>query len=266
MSSLDRTAVERVLRRASELSNGSSSGADGDDDQQPGRISEAALIEAATETGLDVDALRLSLAIERLGPPARRTLADRVAGRASIMIDRSVDIDAPRVLASLDRLLVGEHHLRRIHLDERGGEWRRRTDATAAVQRAARGLHGAGRLGSVARIEVRVTAIDPRRAALRVIADRRGQRAGFLAGGAGVGGAGVAGTVVAGLLLSPLVLIAAPVAAVGGLAVASVGRGAGNRLDEELAVLLDRMSRGDEPSALVDGARRALRALRSKPA
>ena len=73
---LDRDAVARILARAQEID-------DADPDDGEG-IEPDALIEAATEVGIDPNAVRDALAIERftVAPPGRRRL-DRLSGPAA---------------------------------------------------------------------------------------------------------------------------------------------------------------------------------------
>ena len=121
---LDRAAVERVLRRASEL-------ADAEPTALPavGGVDAEALVAAAAEVGIPEDAVRRAIARERLGPPAAAHLGDRLVGAATVVVDSEVPGRAAEVLARLDVWLVAGHHLRRDRLRDGRGEWSKRTRA-----------------------------------------------------------------------------------------------------------------------------------------
>jgi hypothetical protein len=59
---LDANVVGRILRRASDLERA------GDVHDEAATIAESSLIAAAEEVGLSVEAVRRSIAVERLGP------------------------------------------------------------------------------------------------------------------------------------------------------------------------------------------------------
>ncbi|MET0907939.1 MAG: hypothetical protein ABWZ99_00605, partial [Ilumatobacteraceae bacterium] len=85
---LDRAAVTRVLRRASELSELYPDGdGDGDGDGDVDVIDERALVAAATEVGITADAVHRAIAVERLGPPPGRHLGDRLIGAGTVVVD-----------------------------------------------------------------------------------------------------------------------------------------------------------------------------------
>ncbi|MTA11236.1 MAG: hypothetical protein F2534_01400 [Actinobacteria bacterium] len=254
---LDRDAVDRVLRRASDMT--------ADHPAVPGastRMSEAVLLEAAAEAGLDPDAVRTSLAIERLGPtdPARRF--DRTLGPRRAAVERIIGLDVDTLLGRLDDLLQRQHGLRRSRSGGDWGEWRKRTDALGTVQRIARAGTGNVQLRRLQRIEARASVIDGGRTILRLIADRTPQRNEAIAGGSVVGGLGVAVVASAAVLTTPIVLAATPVAVVAGAATARTGRRRHADLVADLEGLLDTVERGVRPITLTDDVRRVLRQLR----
>ena len=79
-TALDRAAVTRVLRRASELSE-----LYPDDAGDVDVIDERALVAAATEVGITADAVRRAIAVERLGPAPATHLGDRLVGAGTVV-------------------------------------------------------------------------------------------------------------------------------------------------------------------------------------
>ena len=104
---IDAKDVARILRRAGDLER------TGDVKDEAGTIAEASLIAAAEEVGLSVDAVRRSIAVERLGPLPAARLGDRIVGPSQVYADGEVDVSAVDALARVDSWLVDGHHLRR---------------------------------------------------------------------------------------------------------------------------------------------------------
>jgi hypothetical protein len=248
-----------VLRRASEMTA-----------QHPrapgasGQLSELVVIEAATEAGIDPDAVRVSLAIERLGRPPTPERLDTTVGPRLASLDRIIALDPDTLLARVDDLLQRQHGLRRARSAADRGEWRKRTDALGRAQRVARASSGSARLGKLVRVEAITSAVDHQRTLIRLIADRRPQRSNAVTGGSLVGGVGM---VTAGSLAivtaTPLVAAAAPVALAAGIATARTGRRQHHDLLTDLEDLLDAVERGTRPVTLSHEVRRALRNLRT---
>lgn len=253
---LDREAVERVLRRASELS------ATTVPDPDRG-MTEDLVLEAATEVGIEAESVRLSLAIERIGhspPPAR---LDRLAGASLVTVDRVLSLDPDSLLGRVDELLVRRHGLRRARSRPDRGEWRRRSDAVGSIQRAAQkfGPEGAA-LGGVDRVEVRTSVIDPQRTLVRVTASRQPQRKVALAGGASIGAAGVVLGATAAAAVAPMAAVIAVPFAAGGVIVAHRGRRAASDLTDDLERILDVVERGSHQVSLSAELKRMLAAWR----
>jgi hypothetical protein len=249
---LDASAVARVLRRASDLER--ATGADDD----PGSISEASLIAAAEEVGLSIDALRRSIAVERLGPPPPARRGDRVLGPAQVYVEGEVGAPAGDALAEVDSWLVDGHHLRRDVLRPGHGEWSRRSDLVGVTVRAVRHATGEGRLGDCDRINASARETGDGSSVVRITIDRSPNRRRAGGGGAVIAVGGTAGAIVAGVALTPFVLLAMPVAIVAGIGVASSGKKRARETEREARRLLDAVSAGAGPTRLrVDIVRRA---------
>lgn len=257
---LDGDDVARILARAQEL--------EVSDDADIGGIEPDALIEAATEVGIDPNAVRDSLAIERftVAPPERQRL-DGLAGPGAIVIEREVPLTVADSLDGIDAWLTSVHRLVTDRRDLGRLVAKRRVDASARVGRTVSGWRGDGRLAGVGTLEVEAvpqvvgsTPAHPR-TLMRVRADRRDARSLRLAGGGTVGLAGVgAGTVTAAAVG---VAVVAPVVAfplvVGGYVVARTGRGHADRLELELERLITLVARGERPTGLLSRAVRRAR-------
>ncbi len=247
-----------MLRRASEMT-----AAHPTVPESSARMNEQVVLEAATEAGLDPDAVRVSLAIERLGtmPPSRAL--DRLVGPRDTSIDRIVALDVDTLLGRLDDLLQRQHGMRRSRSAADWGEWRKRTDALGTVQRLARTGSSPASLRKLARVEARTSIVDHGRTLVRLVADRAPQRTEALAGGAAVGGFSLVATGVLVAVATPIVAVATPVAIGAGYATARMGRSRHADLLSDLEGLLDAVERGSRPVTLTDDVRRVLRHLRS---
>ena len=242
---LDRDEVERILRRATELAAASEPR-----DPVTG-VSIVALVAAADEVGLPIEAVQRSIAVERLGPLPTRHVGDRLLGSCVLSVDGEADGASPEVLRRLDAWLVDGHHLRRDRLKPDHGEWSKRRGIVGAAVRAVRRGTGEGQLGDVHQVTATARETGTGTCVVRVSVDRTHDRRVFAATGAAVGVAGAAGaTAVAAVVAAPLVLIAAPVAAVAGLGVAATGRRRARRTQREVELLLDAIEEGSKPTKL----------------
>ncbi len=253
-------AVERILRRASELSDD----ADVADVGAAG-IDPAALLEAAREVGMSVAAVERSIAIERLGPIPDPSLLDRILGRSVVAVDRVVVGDVDATLSRIDRWLTTGHHLRLDRHRNEEAEWSKRGDVVAAAQRVVRGFSGEGQLGDARRVRAAAVRVDDSSTMIRIAVDRsldRGLRTGAASVCAIAGVAsGVAGVVVA----APIALAVVPAAAVS-VAVVGSGRGHARKMERELDRLLDAVEDEREPERLASGLTAGIRRRISKKA
>lgn len=259
---LDRDAITRVLARAQEI--------EGPESDAVGGVEPAALIEAASEVGIDPNAVRDALAIERFTvAPVERRHFDRVAGPASIVIEREVPVTVTEALDGLEAWLTSVHRLVCNRRSPSSLHARRRTDTSARVGRTISGWRGDGRLGGVGSLDIEAvpqvvgsTPVHPR-TVVRVRADRHDQRSIRLAGGGTVGLAGAgSGAAAVAVGAAPVAPVVALPLLVGGYVVARSGRGQADRLELELERLVTIVARGDRPSSLLSrAARRARRTV-----
>jgi len=250
---LDRDAVRRVLRRATQLS-----------DQQPvalpdidDRIDADTLVAAAAEVGIPEDAVRRAITIEAFGPPPK---SGSLLGPRAVIIDDELHGAAGDVLSAVDRWLVAGHHMRRDRLREADGVWSRRRGLVGSMFRNVRQALGEGYLGDLDRIEAAVRDTGAGTCVVRVVADLSDERRNRGAAGAVVGGAATAGAVVGALALGPWLLLVTPVTAAIGAGIATSGRRRARRVGTEIDRVLDSVEHHDRPGRLgPDLARRALR-------
>lgn len=255
---LDPELVQRVLRRAGDLERdaekrtgaGAGSGTMG--------IDESSLIAAAEEVGLSVEAVRRSIAYERLGPVPDSRRSDRVLGPSLVFADGEVDAPADEALARVDAWLVNGHHLRRDALRGGRGEWSKRSGVVGAAMRTVRGVTGEGKLGDFERVHATARDIGDGASIVRVSVDRSANRRFAGGGGAVVAIGGTAGVAVVAAAAAPMLIVAAPVAIVAGVGVALTGRKRARGAQREIARLLDAVGDGAKPTRLsVDVVRRA---------
>ncbi len=249
---LDANVVARILRRAGDFER------TGDVQDAAGTIAEASLIAAAEEVGLSVDAVRRSIAVERLGPLPLERFGDRILGPSQVYADEEIDVPAEDALARVDAWLVDGHHLRRDVLRSGHGEWSKRSGLVGVTVRTIRNATGEGKLGDFERVSA--TARDTGRGSsmVRIMIDRSTNRRFAGSGGTVVAVGGVTGVVVAAVAATPVVLLAMPAAIVAGVGVALTGRKRARDTEREIRRLLDAVGAGADPTRLsVDVVRRA---------
>jgi hypothetical protein len=257
---LDRPTIDRVLRRASELE------APAPGEPVPSHaISEESLLAAAAEVGLDPSLVRVSLAIERLGPVTTRAHGDGLLGAGEVVVERVIALDAAAAMDRLDALMVREHQLRTRRSRPNSREWHKRAGAVGAVQRAAKTAAGDAGLCKLERVQATASEVDDHRSVLRVVADRRSQRSGAAAAGAMAGGLGLVTATVAGTLFSPLLLLgAAPLAFGAATTVAKRGRRQQAELTIEIDAVLDAVEHDVPPRSITQSLRLAVNSPRAR--
>lgn len=242
---LDRVVVDRILRRANEISVAAS----GPSDPSAG-VSTAALLAAAEEVGLPLAAVRRSIAIEQLGEPPAHRRGDRILGRRVVYVDDEMNGSPRVVLDRLDNWLVDGHHLRRDRLRSNTAEWSKRTGSINAVMRSARSTTGSAPLGEFEHI--RAVAIDAGDGStvVRVAVDRASNRRVAAGGGAVLATAGSAALVVGAVAATPFLLLGTPVAIIAGFGIAMTGRRQAARTQLEVERVLESVSHDVGPTNL----------------
>jgi hypothetical protein len=249
---LDAKVVARILRRAGDLERA------GETQDDAGAIAEASLIAAAEEVGLSVDAVRRSIAVERLGPLPVARPGDRILGPSHVYADGEVDAPAVDALARVDSWLVDGHHLRRDLLRSGQGEWSKRSGFVGVTVRTIRNATGEGKLGDFERVNAAARDTGSGTSVVRVTVDRTTNRLFAGAGGTVIATGGMTGVVVAAVAATPVVLLAMPAAIVAGVGVALTGRKRARNTEREIRRLLAAVGAGADPTRLsVDVVRRA---------
>lgn len=249
---LDTKVVARILRRAGDLERTS-----GVQDES-GTIADASLLAAAEEVGLSVDAVRRSIAVERLGPlPAVRP-GDRILGPSQVYADGEIDGSADEALARVDSWLVDGHHLRRDVLRSGHGQWSKRSGLVGVTVRTVRHATGEGKLGDFERVNAAARDAGDGSSVVRITVDRTTSRRFARGGGVVVTVGGMTGVVVGAMAATPLVLLAMPAAVVAGVGVALTGRKRASEAEGEIRRLLHAVGAGTDPTRLsLDVVRRA---------
>ncbi len=250
--SLDRDAVGRVLRRASELADDGLSTL-----PLPGVVDEQALVEAAAEVGIPAAAVHRALAVEQLDPLPRARPADRLVGAAVVAVDAELTGSAPDVLARLDAWFVEGHHLHRHRVRGGRGEWTMRTGLVGRTIRKVRVATGEGRLGRMRHVWVSTGDTGSGTTVVRVEVDRKHDRRVSAAAGTTVAVVATVGTVALAAVTAPVLLVAAPLGLAAGVRVAGGGRGRATAVAGEVDRVLDAVDDEISPTRLrTDVARR----------
>lgn len=207
-----------------------------------------AVVAAATEAGIPEDAVRRSLAMERLGSPPPGHAG--VLGAAVVVVTEEVAGDVDEVLGRVDAWLVSGHHMRRDRLHGGAGTWTRRRGVVGSTFRSLRRVTGEGYLGDLERIDVVAVECGAGTCVVRVAADRRHERRVRGATGAAVATVTTMGVVVGAVAVGPLLLLAAPVTVAAGTGIAARGRHRARRVAGEIDRVLDSVDHGTRPTRL----------------
>lgn len=254
-TAFDRAAAERILARAIALSDDVA----GLDDSSA--VSEAALLEAAEELGVDPSVLRRAATEERIGLlEGSEGWADRVVGPGVVMATRLLDEPAPAVMERVDTWLRRQGSVRRRRLSSDGlsADYVRRSDAAAGIQRSLRSLTGREDLGRVRRLRVLVHPVDEQRCILAFGADLQMERTAALAGGSTVAGVGSTVSVLEALGTSGWIWLGVPASAALGLGVMRIRAMTVSDVEVALSGVLDRVEAGEAPAGVIEDVRRRL--------
>jgi hypothetical protein len=253
--SFDRAAAERILARAIELSERP------DRTQDPSAVSARALVEAAEELGVDPSVVRRAATEEQLGLlEADRRPADPVVGPGVVMATRLLDEPAADAMVRLDDWLrrQGAFRRRRFAGDALSGEYVRRSDAMAGIQRSLRSLSGREDLGRVRRLRVLVHPVEERRCIVALGADLQLERTAALAGGSTVAGVGSLASVIEAFGTTPWLWLGVPASLAAGLGIVRVRAMTVPDVELALSGVLDRIEAGDAPAGVIEDVRQRL--------
>jgi hypothetical protein len=258
---LDRTALERVLARASELQAGTGDRGDELTDEQ--------IVELGKEVGLAPEHLRQALAEERTRlamSPEPRGLGARLYGEARLSASRTVSGTPRDILRQLEAWMSEEECLTvKRHFEERV-VWEPQRGLLSSMKRAFNMGARSYALAQAHEVAATVVPVDGNRVLVRLDADFSSARSEVTQGSVAVSAFGVAATT--GLaIFGAVVPIALPVIAMVGIAAAptvvlgSASYLVGKRVLAKhltrgqlaLEQLLDRLARGElarQPSLL----------------
>ena len=244
----DRSAAERILRRAVHL-------ADQDDaTTTDDGISEQALVEAAEELGVDVAVVRRAVQEERLGLLLEvRRFGDALVGPGSLTVSRIVAGRSDQVLDRVDAWLRRLGALRRQRRDATSASYGRRGDVVASVQRATRSITGSEDLRRVRRLSVVATPIDPERCIVVIVADMQLERSLAVASGSGVAGVGSAVAVAEVVAWSPWFWLGVPVSMAAGCGLLVARAHGVPDVEASIEGVLDRVAAGELPPSVLGG-------------
>jgi hypothetical protein len=249
---LDRTAIERVLARATELQ---ASAANRD---QSGMLTEAELIDIGKEAGISPATLTQALAEERsrIAIPEESGFVASITGPGVATASRAVRGKQEEILAAIDAWMQREECLRVQRRFPDRVTWEPRTGFLGTVQRnlnlSGRGYH----LVRATQVAATIIPVDAERVLVRLDADLSESRGSRVRVGAGALNAGILGSGVVAIIGSIAVapeafMVLGGAAAVPTLAGAAAGYqiGKGHRqviLRAQLALeqILDRLEFG----------------------
>lgn len=251
---LDRTAIERVLARASELQVSASSS------DQSGMLTEAELIEIGKEAGISPATLTQALAEERsrVAIPEESGFVASITGPAVATASRTVRGRQDTILAALDSWMEREECLRVQRRFPDRITWEPRSGFLGTVQRnlniSGRGYH----LMRATQVAATLVGVDADRVLVRLdadLSDSRGSRVRVGVGAliAGILGSGIIGLIGAIAIAPEAFMVLGGAAAVPTLAGAAAGYqiGKGHRqviMKAQLALeqILDRLEFGSQ--------------------
>lgn len=200
---LDRTAIERVLARASELQVATSTA------DQSGMLSESQLVEIAKEAGISPTMVSQALAEERMriAIPSEQGFVASVTGPAIATASRTIKGSPEQVLTALDNWMQREESLRVQRRFPDRITWEARSGFLGQIQR---GLNISGRgyhLTRASQVAATIIPVDAERVLVRLDADLSESRGARVRVGVGSLVAGMFGSgiiaVLGSMLLAP---------------------------------------------------------------
>ncbi len=242
---IDRAALDRVLKRATELqAGGHQIGDEG--------LTEDEVLSLGHEVGIPEAQLRQALLEERVRPqpPGAPTLLDRLVGPSEFITARVVPGEEDAIRATLIRWMEEREHL----IPQRSAPGRvvfeQMSSIAGAMRRMTSVLHptrGNPYLATVELLTAVITPLEPGYCHVTLMATQRARRLAYVAGGGGaMASVGGAAALILGVLGAPLVFPLATVAVAGaaGLGIAKLYRPTATRTAIGLERVLDELERG----------------------
>jgi ribosomal protein L18 len=224
-----------------------------DTPRDPGdELSVEALLEAASDLGMEPSTVHRAVAEERAGLLDPHTSAlDRLAGPQAISASRVVAGPLEEAMGLLDEWLRRAWAFKRVRGADFDVLYRRRTDPVAAIQRASRSVTGKENADKVRRIRAMGHAVDPHRTWIAVVVDLQTSRTAAQVGGASVGGAGALVSALTALGSTPWLWLGVPASAAAGVGVMATRRAWTHGIEDEIQGLLDNVASGSPPPAVL---------------
>jgi hypothetical protein len=142
---------------------------------------------------------------------------------------------------------------KRVRGTESVGEYRRRTDVVAGMQRSARSLTGKENADKVKSVRVLIRELDPARSIVALVVDLEASRTYAEVGGSFVAASGTLLSSVSALVWAPWAWLGIPASAAAGVGVMATRNSWTHGIDLELEGLLDRIEVGERPPSMIGG-------------
>ena len=212
-SKIDRSAIERIIQRATELQTGERDIADG--------LTPEEVVSLGKEVGIPERYLQQAMLEERSRDtaPAPEGILDRTIGPGTVRAERVVRGDTDDVEQRISRYM-DNHELLTVQRQQPGRiTWEPLGGVQSALRRSSAVFQGNRpfMLSRASLVSATVIPLEPGFCHVALSAELRGSRGGLMGGAAGLGTAGIAGSVIL-LVMSPFLwLAAAPLALAAGL-------------------------------------------------
>jgi hypothetical protein len=240
---IDRSAIERIIQRATELQTGERDIADG--------LSPEEVVALGKEVGIPERYLQQAMLEERsrIGPPPPVGILDRAIGPGTIRAERVVRGAAEEV----EQRLIGyfdDHELLTIQRQQPGRiSWEPLRGVQGAIRRSSAVLQGNRpfMLARASLVSVTVVPLEPGFCHVALAAELRGSRAGLVGGATAIGSLSLAAGAIL-YLLSPFLWLAAaplPLGAAAGWAIMRQYGPLAERAKLGLERALDHLERGE---------------------
>jgi hypothetical protein len=240
-SRIDRSALERIVRRAAELQTGERDIGDG--------LTEHQLMELGHEVGIPTTYLQQALQEERTRAvvPIERGLVRQLTGPKRVAAQRTIAGMADGLQSALNHWMTdGELLTVKRRFPDRTS-WEARQDVFSSIRREFKVGGRPYRLARAKEVVGQVTRLEEGRAHVRLLADLSNTRQSHLAAATTLAGVGAVASAI-GLVLSvalPVALIPVGLGAVLGTMVARRRMGQVERVQVALEQVIDRLEHGE---------------------